>query len=55
MPANGVSRLEVATDEQDLGALRRENARPREKNALLTKAPIYLLMSTIISRLAGRV
>lgn len=38
---NGVPRQELATAEQDLGALRRENARLREENELLKKAAIY--------------
>ena len=32
---------ELATAEQDVGALRRENARLREENELLKKAAIY--------------
>ena len=38
---NGVPKQELATAEQDLGALRRENARLREENELLKKAAIY--------------
>src|SRR4029078_3928195 len=38
---NGVPRQELATAEQDLGALRRENAGLREENELLKKAAIY--------------
>ena len=37
---NGVPKQELAT-EQDLGALRRENAKLREENELLKKAAIY--------------
>ena len=35
---NDVPKQELATAEQDLGALRRENARPREENELLKKS-----------------
>ena len=35
---NGVPKQELATAEQDLGALRRENARLREENEILKKA-----------------
>lgn len=38
---NGVPKQELATAEQDLGALRRENARLREENEILKKAAIY--------------
>jgi transposase len=38
---NGVPKQQLATAEQDLGALRRENARLREENELLKKAAIY--------------
>jgi transposase-like protein len=38
---NGVPKQELATAEQDLGALRRENARLREENEVLKKAAIY--------------
>ncbi|HEX7588186.1 MAG TPA: hypothetical protein VF478_07720, partial [Anaerolineae bacterium] len=34
---NGVPKQELATAEQDLGALRRENARLREENEILQK------------------
>jgi transposase len=37
---NGVPKQELATAEQDLGALRRENARLREENELLKKAAV---------------
>ena len=36
---NGVPKQELATAEQDLGALRRENARLREENELLKNRP----------------
>jgi transposase len=38
---NGVPKQELATAEQDLGMLRRENARLREENEILKKAAIY--------------
>jgi len=38
---NGVPKQELATAEQDLGALLREHARLREENELLKKAAIY--------------
>jgi transposase-like protein len=38
---NGVPKQELATAEQDIGALRRENARLREENEILKKAAIY--------------
>jgi transposase len=37
---NGVPKQELATAEQDVGALRRENARLREENDLLKKAAV---------------
>ena len=36
---NGVPKPELATAEQDLGTLRRENARLREENELLKNRP----------------
>jgi transposase len=36
---NGVPKQELATAEQDVGALRRENARLREENELLKNRP----------------
>ncbi len=38
---NGVPKQELATAEQDIGALRREIARLREENEILKKAAIY--------------
>src|SRR5512141_2766874 len=38
---NGVPRHELATDEQDVGKLRREIAMLREENEILKKAAIY--------------
>ena len=38
---NGVPKQELATAEQDVGKLRRENALLREENELLKKAAIY--------------
>jgi transposase-like protein len=38
---NGVPKQELATAEQDIGALRRENARLREEIEILKKAAIY--------------
>ena len=38
---HGVPRQELATAEQDLGTLRRENARLGEENETLSKAAIY--------------
>lgn len=38
---NGVPKPELAAAEQDVGKLRRENARLREENELLKKAAIY--------------
>ena len=38
---NGVPKHDLATAEQDLGALRRENAKLREENEILKKAAIY--------------
>ena len=38
---NGVPKQELATAEQDVGKLRRENAHLREENELLKKAAIY--------------
>ena len=38
---NGVPRQELATAEQDVGTLRRENARLREEVEILKKAAIY--------------
>jgi transposase len=38
---NGVPKQELATAEQDIGKLRRENAHLREENELLKKAAIY--------------
>ena len=36
---NGVPKRELATAEQDVGRLRRENARLREENEILKKRP----------------
>src|SRR3954466_2322598 len=38
---NGVPKQELATAEQDVGKLRRENACLREENDILKKAAIY--------------
>jgi transposase len=38
---NGVAKQELASAEQDLGALRRAIARPREENEILKKAAIH--------------
>ena len=43
---NGVPKQELATAEQDVGALRRENAKLREENELLKKAAIYFARET---------